>query len=543
MFMKKKYITLFFVTLISISSCDVSYLDNNIEEDINIDFEAQFPLGNLSYSVNEILDELDANSLEEISSDELKFSFKDSISLSEDIVLDFKLNDEKLASTIPNPITESDIFPFEFPLDLTYVPAELNQKKINHQLVYHLNWNQKLTTIYFSAGNMKIKFNSSFDAEISFALEIPSIINKESGIAFSKSFIMNGDSTSILNLNLDDYYINLTHDGMALNSTTNSLVINLRADFFFSVGNVLKSDDAISYDISFSNTEAALVHGDFKQESFSIPTKTIPLNFLDIYGDSNISFSNPRISISAVSDYGFPVGVDLSEIKAVKNSESKNLSYAGDNSLANFLIVEGIENYGDPKKSTKRVLTTENSNISQILVEKTDELQVDLTAIVNPINNNPNQNFYTYPNEGLNVELAIDFEAVSLTKKVAYSIDENLQDLTKMELFISVQNEIPLSGDIFLNFKNNSNQTVHSEILNVFQAANVTESGESDGIAKLSKFNISLDKNEIQNILNATSVDVKLTITLPTGEDRVLLNGSDKISIYISSIIGGKTQK
>ena len=64
--MKKKYITLFFVTLISISSCDVSYLDNNIEEDINIDFEAQFPLGNLSYSVNEILDELDANSLEEI---------------------------------------------------------------------------------------------------------------------------------------------------------------------------------------------------------------------------------------------------------------------------------------------------------------------------------------------------------------------------------------------------------------------------------------------------------------------------------------------
>ena len=537
--MNKKLLLLLVPSFFIMISCDVSYLDKPIDEDVQLEIAAQFPLGHLTYSISELFEELDANGFEVSSYEELKFSYSETFSGNDDSAFDLKTLEREITNTIPTPIMDDDIYPLNFPLTLTSVPEELNKKTITHQLVHDLNQDQELTKIYFSAGQMQIIFTSSFDAKISLILEIPSLINKENGIIFSKPFIMNGDSTSTLNINLDDYYVDLTHNGKLLNSTNNRLVFNLYANFFFSAGNVLKSDDTISYDVSFLNTETAVIHGDFKQEPFSISNKTIPLNFFDVYGDSNISFSNPKITIAAVSDYGFPIGADLSGITAIKNSGAKKLYYKGDNSLENFIIIDGVEKYGDEERLTTRILTNENSNIHQILEEKPIELELNVNALSNPIDYNPNDNFYAYPNNGLTIDLTIDFEAVNLTKGVDYNFDENLDDLTQMELLVTVQNKIPLSGDIVLSFKNTSHQTIHSETLNVFQAANVTETGESDGIPKFSKFNINLDKNEIQHISNASYVDVKLTLALPNGEKRVLVRESDDITIYISSIING----
>ena len=99
---------------------------------------------------------------------------------------------------------------------------------------------------------------------------------------------------------------------------------------------------------------------------------------------------------------------------------------------------------------------------------------------------------------------------------------------------MNVENKIPLTGGLLIEFKDNNNQIVHSETINAFLAANVDQSGQSDGVAVLSDFQIELNRNEILQITNATKINIRATLQLPNGRDSVMIKGSDNLNVSVA---------
>ena len=130
--------------------------------------------------------------------------------------------------------------------------------------------------------------------------------------------------------------------------------------------------------------------------------------------------------------------------------------------------------------------------------------------------------------------LSIDFDKVSLDKEIDFSGGENLSDFDYIKLLINVENKTPLTGDILLEFKNSSGQVVHTESINAFQAANVNDTGESNGVAILSNFEIELNQNEINDIIDADKINVRVILQLPTGRDSVMIKGSDELNVAVA---------
>jgi hypothetical protein len=153
----------------------------------------------------------------------------------------------------------------------------------------------------------------------------------------------------------------------------------------------------------------------------------------------------------------------------------------------------------------------------------------------NPIDANPNENFYATDNEGLEVQVNLTFDEVSLQKMISFDTEDLLDNLTELLLSVTVSNKTPLTGRLILHFKNDFGQTVLSETLTGFEAANVDETGASDGVPVTSDFRIDWDEEDITLLNEVQNVQVVLTLVLPQGEDEVLLRGSDAVRISIGT--------
>lgn len=530
----------FFSALIFLSnSCDTSYVEQEIEEIDDWDGMVQFPLGYVNYTIAEIFQDLGSDDFDLESMEEISLSYTESFSGVDDSAFDVELPPTTITATIATPVTPADISPETFPVTLSVIPEELNGKTTNDQVVHDLALDQEMTGASFDGGILKLTFTSDFDAEVSVLLEIPSLTKKTDASTFFQNITIDRRATETVSINLNQYNANFTHDGTAFNMTNNTLVINLEANFNFFVGSELDATDAISYEVVLSDASTDVVFGDFKQESFSVSENSISLSGFDGFDSDDISFSNTKMELTATSDYGFPIAMDLSGIKSLKNGVPTNLTYSGDQSISNTLIIEGVNTYGDDPKVTTRTLNNSNSNINALFENNPTEVQLNINGYVNPYNLNPNKNFYARPNEGLNLDLTIRFDNVSFTQELEFENGDTVENLTSFNLMVSVENKIPLSGDIELGFVNPSGQTVHTESLNVFSAANITATGASDGKAVRSDFSIELDEDEITQIATATVLSVTVKLQLPTNQNSILLKGSDGLGIYISAGISG----
>ena len=536
-----KYLNLtcfFLVSILILSSCDVSYLNKDIDDNLTWDGSVQLPIGYINYTASEIFQDLGNDDFNPTSSEELRFFYTESFSGVDDNSFNIQIPLTPISSLIQTPVNLSDISPYTFPFTLISVPDKLKGKTVNDQVIHDLNLKQEMTGVSFDGGMLQITVTSSFDAEVSLTMKIPSLTKKVDGTTFSKNFILDKTSNESITIDLKEYNADLTHDGTEFYMTTNTLVVNIEATIEFFAGSILDTTDMISCELVLSNATTEVVYGDFKQESFSVSEKSISFDFID--GD-NISFSNPQMDLFATSDYGFPIAIDLSGVKALKDDGTlTELNYSGDQSLTNTLIIEGVTNYGDEPKVTTRSLDKTNSNID-ILIEKVPtEIQLNMNGFVNPFNLNPNKNFYARSNEGLNLELTIRFDDFSLTQQIEFENGDDLDKINSFDLMVSVENKIPLTGNIEMRFIDPSDHIVHTETLNVFNAANVTSSGESDGQVVLSDFEIQLDQAEISEILTATDIEVKVTLEPPFGKNTVLLKGSDELSVSIGAVISGE---
>jgi hypothetical protein len=220
-----------------------------------------------------------------------------------------------------------------------------------------------------------------------------------------------------------------------------------------------------------------------------------------------------------------------------------NLNYTGtDPSLPNTIIIDGVTNFGDDEVISNITLNNSNSNIDSLLESNPTSIEFNLSGISNPIDDGIiNENFYASSNNGFEAEVSIGFDKVNLIEEIDFNTDEDFEEFQNIKIVTSVENKIPLTGDLLLEFKNSANEIIHTESFNAFNAANLNpSSGESDGVAVLSNFEINLNENEINSISNTEKINIKVTLQLPDGESSVMIKGSDELIVRVGLEATGK---
>ena len=537
----KLSLTLLFVGLII--SCDVSYLDKEID-DFSWNGSIKIPAGFINYNLSEIFEDLGSSDLKPTSTEEFSFNYTEIFSGENNDTFDVDIDDTSIESSIESPITADDLatigenFPYTITQEIAPGVANplIGTYSKSDQKTHDLNLTQELTGVEFNSGTMLIAFKSTVDANIEITVTIPSFTKKSDQSIYTETISISGRSYENILLDLSAYNADLTNDGTGTGKTTNIIFINLDASFTLAAGNNTDVNDAISYEALIENIGYDVTYGDFKQESFNISSNNIDLgDFFDNFSSGDVAFDNVEMAINVTNNYGFPISMDLSSVKAVNANSSINLNYTGSTSLPNTIIIDGVENFGDDEKETNTLLNDTNSNITNLLESKPTSIEFDISGKANPIDDgNPNNNFFAAVNNGFNAEVSISFDKVSLDKEIEFSGGEDLNDFEYIKLLVNVENKTPLTGDILLEFKNSNGQVIHTESINAFQAANVNTSGESDGVGILSDFEIELDQNEINQIVDTDKINVRVTLALPTGRNSVMIKGSDAINVAVA---------
>lgn len=524
------------------TSCDVSYLDKEID-DISWEGSIKIPAGFINYNLSEIFDDLGSSTLDPTSTEEFSFSYNETFSGESDDSFNVDITDTTIESSISSPITSDDLasigatFPYTITPTIAGNPNPLiGTKSKTNQKIHDLELSQELTGAEFNGGSLIITFTSTVDADIDITVNIPSFIKKSDQSTYTETLNIIGRTAKTVTINLNEYNADLTNDGTSTGNTNNIVVIDVDASFTFVAGNEVDENDAIAYEATLTSAKYDVIYGDFKQESFNVSSNTIDLgDFFDNFSEGDVSFDNVAMAINVTNDYGFPISMDLSSVRAVNANSSLNLNYTGSSTLANTIIIDEVENFGDEERTTNTILDDTNSNITSLLESKPTSLEFDISGMANPIDDgNPNENFYAAINNGFNAEIVINFDKVSLDKELDFDGAEDLDDFSYIKLLVNVENKTPLTGDLLIEFKDNNDQVVHSETINAFQAANVDQSGQSDGVAVLSDFQIELNQNEISQITNATKINVRATLQLPTGRDSVMIKGSDELNVAVA---------
>ena len=392
---------------------------------------------------------------------------------------------------------------------------------------------------------MNIIFNSTVsNTNTAITIKIPSLTKKSDDSEYTRSANITGENEETISIDLNDYNANLTNDETGTGNTNNKMVVNVNASLTYTAGDIIDTDDNISYEVKFSSISYDVIEGDFKQEPFSLSSESIDLgDFFDNFSGDNVTFDNTKMTINILNDYGFPIGIDLSSVEAISTNSSVNLNYTGtDPSLPNTIIIDGVTNFGDDEVISNITLDNSNSNIDSLLESNPTSIEFNLSGISNPIDDGIiNENFYASSNNGFEAEVSIGFDKVNLIEEIDFNTDEDFEEFQNIKIVTSVENKIPLTGDLLLEFKNSANEIIHTESFNAFNAANLNpSSGESDGVAVLSNFEINLNENEINSISNTEKINIKVTLQLPDGESSVMIKGSDELIVRVGLEATGK---
>lgn len=533
-------------------SCDLSYLDKEIE-DTSWDGNIKIPVGFINYNLSEMFNDLGNNSLGPTSIEEFSFNYTKTFTGENNTAFNVEIANFTVEGNIESPINDADLSasgessPYTITQEIS--PGIINPligtyKEVS-QVIYDLNLSQEITDIAFAGGILNIIFNSTVsNTNTAITIKIPSLTKKSDDSEYTRSANITGENEETISIDLNDYNANLTNDETGTGNTNNKMVVNVNASLTYTAGDIIDTDDNISYEVKFSSISYDVIEGDFKQEPFSLSSESIDLgDFFDNFSGDNVTFDNTKMTINILNDYGFPIGIDLSSVEAISTNSSVNLNYTGtDPSLPNTIIIDGVTNFGDDEVISNITLDNSNSNIDSLLESNPTSIEFNLSGISNPIDDGIiNENFYASSNNGFEAEVSIGFDKVNLIEEIDFNTDEDFEEFQNIKIVTSVENKIPLTGDLLLEFKNSANEIIHTESFNAFNAANLNpSSGESDGVAVLSNFEINLNENEINSISNTEKINIKVTLQLPDGESSVMIKGSDELIVRVGLEATGK---
>ncbi|MEO1437863.1 MAG: hypothetical protein AAFV80_20145, partial [Bacteroidota bacterium] len=284
--------------------------------------------------------------------------------------------------------------------------------------------------------------------------------------------------------------------------------------------------------LEFEDLRHSYAEGFLGQGTYETPRDTIPVTLYENFSSGTVFFVEPRIEVSIVNSFGFPVRMTFPVIDAVVENGSTI-------PLGNEQLDMGID-FAFPtlaevgaSKETFFVIDADNSNLDDIIGERLTAIDYEIAPIANPDNDPDIIGFLTDTSFfSVDVELILPLYGRAQDFVFADTFEISLADLEEVdyaEFKAVMESNFPMDVFMQVYLLDNEDQLLDSLLMSpyeqVLNAAPVDVNGRTTQIT--SKVTTALvEEGRFRNLqLNATKAVL-------TGIFNTLNDGNDDIRVY-----------
>ena len=376
--------------------------------------------------------------------------------------------------------------------------------------------NEEYDSVNFSGGNIDILMSSELDAEVDYTLTLSSLVNNDTSLPLVVSGTLTPNSSASFNDALNKYLGDFSKDANN-NAVRNKILVKLDYQVRVSATSLIQSTDGVSFSMTLTNPEFDLVYGYVGERKLDVNFELLNLDFFDSFREGTISFAEPRFSFVFDNSFGFPLGVSFNQIAAI-TQQGQIIPITG--SAAN---TEGIVNgpqigaIGTSVNTTLELNST-NSNLPELISSMPKKVIIEVNTEANPASAPAQYNFVSVNSElsvGVLLELPmiVNINGLVSRQNIDFDVASDLEQAKQLTLRLITENDLPLGGEVELVFKDQKGDVVYTvNEKALFDGAPVGSDGRTtEVVTKI--VDIDFSDADIRLLEKATSIDVVTRLT------------------------------
>ena len=476
---------------------------NDLVEDLSVDdvrlrAEYAVPLVDSRVNLPQLLGEIDEQVTLSIDPDGLlRFTYTDTVAPVTGDALFSELR--KLAGTLPLPITSrSRTLPFPLPGDAA------------------------LDFLRLRSGSFTYSLPNTYDVPVNVALTFPTLTLDGLPLTVSGSLPAYSGAGTPPSLTNADLPLDLS--GYHLDASSESVPVHYAIDG--TDGEELQPAEgtiAVLSDLDFSYLE-----GYFGKQRYPGVDEVLRIDFFDNYLGGDISFVEPRITVSVRNSFGVPSRAVIDDLFVT--------TVAGDTLPVSGSVVEDGFDFAYPEqpgteRTTSYVVDETNSNVLELIQAKPVALHYRISALINPDGNTAITGFLADTSSytaRVNVELPLYGAAANFRLRDSFPVNlgDKYGEITAATLRITTDNEIPFDLSLtgtFVDAAGNALADLTEGELLVIEAAPVDAGGDASGSRQVTT-DVALSTETIERIRMATALVLETSFSTSGG-------GSDPVRV------------
>jgi len=424
-------------------SCKTDELDFDNIQVPNIQGEYVLPIGEITYTISELIENIGDSTLmldsvpvgRDSSRYLLLLQYTDSISYSTTSDL-LNVSDvdqrDTLRNIIPAGLSGGSFLIGPEVLAFTYDDFEDNTES-----------NEEIESIFYESGLLRVIVISEYDLDYEITLNNTFDENNQ-------SVVLTGSTPSDNpTRNLEGYKTIIEKVG-----DENVFSITFSANLNLANADLTTGDETIEIRVEFINQIFDSVYGYFGQDPIQIDSQIVNLDFFEDIESDGFLFGDPSVSIDFTNQFGIPLGIDFSNVFADRGDGTDQFLLNG--SITETLQVVASATNPTSPTNTSLSINNSNSNIVSLLGSSPSRLVLNVGATSNPQGDDGSvQNFITSNDqiEGLvsiDIPMEIQLENVEQTGTLDLGDSLNTDNIVSADLRIVTLNELPFSGALKL---------------------------------------------------------------------------------------------
>ncbi len=487
--------------------CDIDQVDIDNLQTPRITSLVAVPIGEISFSLRELIDELDDSTvaIEEDSVTLLSLVYTDSFSYqsSNDLI---DIGDITNSDSVDLPETPATPTSLDVLIDqaftFTYPPQ--NQEQID--------------SVIYATGDLELRVTSSIAPVIDYNLTIQNTVSP-SNVAVTLSGSV-ANSTDIQSQSLVGYKTILAEQ-----NGENTFSVNFSGVIHLSAGQSIAAGDVIIFTLTYQNQSFDIIYGDFGRDTVEIGNQVIDVGFFaDLGGEDAIEFLNPQVNINFRNTIGIPLGIAFGEVFAATTDSTGNTdsTFLSGSAITTPQLMGSptVDEVGSTIESTVS-LNRNNSDLAKLFGNAPESIHFNVSAISNPSATNP-QNFFQPDNSTVEADvefrLPLVMKLTDLQREQSFNLgDLKFTEADSVSLRIVTSNWLPVNTSMDLQILD-ENDSILYQVLNNKVMVSADQNVAAGFISYEPKVNVEdvpLSPDGIEALNNGDRINLVLTMNTP----------------------------
>jgi hypothetical protein len=301
----------------------------------------------------------------------------------------------------------------------------------------------ELYTLTLDAGELSIELETDLQHDLDVQLTFPYITIGGLPLAVNLPLVHTGMPTSAASAQIDltNYLIDFTAGGGTNNTLEYTVEVAISGN-----GNPINGSESLDVNVSLNGLLFNLVTGDFGQRVVGLDGDSILLAIFQNVSDGYFELNDPRLYLDVTNSFGFPVEVDITDLRTVNTIDGAVYPLTGFPNPTNvgYPILPG-----DSASTTLLFNSSNTSNITNVITPVPKYLHFAFQGTSNPAGQAENPNFITADSRlRIDARLELPLQGFAygfmVVDTVEFTFDEALDEVEWVKIRLNATNGFPV---------------------------------------------------------------------------------------------------